>query len=168
MVLFRRDNNHTPPEQQSHSPRIYQGNGFTVNQPEGWVDKTVYTLTGPLEDGIQHNILVTIEEDVEFDSIVDYADFHITAMEEELKGYTVLKREEISLDNGLPAYRAIFRWYPTDEMCIYQEQMFVLADGAAYKLTTTFTKKTRKTLGPQVERILMSFQPGKKQPADLR
>jgi hypothetical protein len=162
MVLFRRDSNDTPSEQQSQSSRTYQGNGVTINQPEGWVDKTVYTLTGPLEDGIQHNILVTIEEDVEFDSAAEYADFHITAMEEELKGYTVLKREEISLANGLPAYRAIFRWYPTDEMCIYQEQVFVLADGTAYKLTTTFTKKTRKTLGPQVERILMSFQPDRK------
>lgn len=126
------------------------------------MDKTIYTLAGPVEDGIQHNILITIEEDVEFDSVVDYADFHITAMEEELKGYIVLNREEMSLANGLPAYRAIYRWYPTDEMCIYQEQIFVLADGTAYKLTTTFTKKTRKTLGPQVERILMSFQPDKK------
>lgn len=159
MVLFRRDDNNTPPEQRSPSSRTYQGNSFTINQPEGWVDKTIYTLAGPLEDGIQHNILVTIEEDVELDSVADYADFHITAMEEELKGYIVLKREETSLDNGLPAYRAIFRWYPTDEMCIYQEQVFVLASSAAYKLTTTFTKKTRKTLGAQVERILMSFQP---------
>jgi hypothetical protein len=149
-------------EQSVESSRIYQGNNFTINQQEGWVDKTIYTLAGPVEDGIQHNILITIEEDVEFDSVAEYADFHITAMEEELKGYIVLKREEISLANGLPAYRAIYRWYPTDEMCIYQEQMFVLADGTAYKLTTTFTKKTRKTLGPQVERILMSFQPDKK------
>jgi hypothetical protein len=149
-------------EQSVESSRIYQGNNFTINQQEGWVDKTIYTLAGPVEDGIQHNILITIEEDVEFDSVVDYADFHITAMEEELKGYIVLNREEMSLANGLPAYRAIYRWYPTDEMCIYQEQIFVLADGTAYKLTTTFTKKTRKTLGPQVERILMSFQPDKK------
>jgi len=146
-------------KQMERSSRIYKGNGFIINQPEGWEDKTVYTLAGPVEEGLQHNILITIEEDVEFDSVEDYADFHITAMEEELKGYIVLKREETSLDNGLPAYRAIYRWYPTDEMCIYQEQMFVLADGTAYKLTTTFTKKTRKTLGPQVERILMSFQP---------
>jgi hypothetical protein len=162
MLFSSGDDSLEETKQQRGASRIYQGNSFTINQPEGWVDKTVYTITGTMEDGIQHNILITIEEDVEFDSVADYADFHITAMEEELKGYIVLKREETSLDNGLPAYRAIYRWYPTDEMCIYQEQMFVLADGTAYKLTTTFTKKTRKTLGPQVERILMSFQPGKK------
>ena len=166
-MLFGEDNNRER-ESQRDLQRIYRGNGFTINQPEGWEDKAIYTLTGPMEDGIQHNILITIEEDVEFESVSDYADFHITAMEEELKGYTVLKREEISLDNGLPAYRAIYRWYPTDEMCIYQEQMFVLANGTAYKLTTTFTRKTRKTLGPQIERILMSFKPEKEQSADLR
>jgi hypothetical protein len=162
MLFSSGDDSLEETEQQRGASRIYQGNSFAINQPEGWVDKTVYTLAGPVEEGIQHNILITMEEDVEFDSVAEYADFHITAMEEELKGYTVLKREEISLDNGLPAYRAIYRWYPTEEMCIYQEQMFVLADGNAYKLTTTFTKKTRKTLGPQVERILMSFQPDKK------
>jgi hypothetical protein len=116
---------------------------------------------GPVEDGIQHNLIIIVEEDVPFDSLLEYADWQIVALEAELKGCRLLKREEISLANGIPAYRAIFRWYPTDELRVYQEQIFVLVGETGYKLTTTFTKKTRKTLGPQVERILLNFQPEK-------
>ena len=146
-------------EEKKEPLRIYQGNGFTINQPDGWQDKTIYTLMGPIEDGIQHNILIAVEYDADMPSLAEYAESQIMAMEKELKGCIMLKKEEISLANGLPAYRAVFRWYPVDEMRIYQEQVFVLAGNNAYKLTASFNKKTRKTLGPQVERIMLSFKP---------
>ncbi len=62
------------------------------------------------------------------------------------------------LANGMTAYQAIFSWFPTDGVKVYQEQIFVLAEGCAYMLTATFSKKTRKTLGPQVERMMLSFR----------
>lgn len=147
--------------QSTGSEWIYQGNRFTIDQPEGWQDKTIYTLVGPVEGGIQHNIIINVEYDVKIDSLLDYADLQIASLEQQLKGCRILKREAISLNNGIPAYRAIFRWFPTDQLRLYQEQIYVLAGGSAYKLTTTFTKKTRKTLGPKVERSMMSFQPGR-------
>jgi hypothetical protein len=73
-----------------------------------------------------------------------------------------LKKEEIKLANGMPAYRAIFSWYPTDELRVYQEQMYVLHEKTAFRMTATFTKKTRKTLGPLVERMMLSFNPLKR------
>ena len=143
----------------SNQNKVYNGNTFTINKPDVWQDKTIYTLMGPIEDGIQHNILIAVEYDADMPSLAEYAESQIMAMEKELKGCIVLKKEEISLANGLPAYRAVFRWYPVDEMRIYQEQVFVLAGNNAYKLTASFNKKTRKTLGPQVERIMLSFKP---------
>ena len=130
---------------------------------DGWQDKTIYTLTGPVEDGIQHSVLITLEQDVAFDSVREYAEWQISALEQELKGCRLLKKGTISLANGLPAYKAIFSWYPTETLRVFQEQIFVLADKTAYKLTATFTKKTRKTLGPQVERMMLSFNPRKPQ-----
>jgi len=76
-----------------------------------------------------------------------------------LKSFILLKQDEIILSNGFPAYKIVFRWYPAENIRLYQEQIFVLSDKTAYKLTSSFTKKTRKTLGPQIERILMSFSP---------
>jgi len=161
MLFTKKDGSLKKTEQQTESLRIYRGNSFNIDQPKEWQDRTIHTLIGPIEDDIQHNILITIDENVPFDSLLDYADWQITAMEESLKGCRLLKREEILLNNGLPAYRAVFRWYPSDSLRVYQDHIFVLVDKTAYKLTTTFTKKTRKTLGPAVERILLSFQPEK-------
>lgn len=141
---------------------IFRGNSFTLSFPDGWQDKTIYTLTGPVEDGIQHSVLITLEQNVAFDSVREYAEWQIGALEQELKGCRLLKKGNISLANGLPAYQAIFSWYPTETLRVYQEQIFVLADATAYKLTATFTKKTRKTLGQQVERMMLSFTPVKR------
>jgi len=142
---------------------LFQGNGFTLNQLEDWEDKTLYTLTGPVTDGIQHNVIITIDKEPVADNVLDYADFQITTLEKELKSCMLLKRGETKLANGTDAYEAIFSWYPTDELRIYQHQIFVLIEKVAYKMTASFTKKTRKTIGPAVERMMLSFNlPGKK------
>ena len=150
-----------PLEKNPEFALLFQGNCFTMDYAEDLLDKTIYTLTGPVENGIQHNIIITVEYDIQFESVVDYADWQVLTLEESLKGCRLLKKGKKNLANGLPAYEAIFRWYPTDELRIYQQQIFVLADNNGYKLTASFTKKTRQTLGPKVERMMLSFCPTK-------
>jgi hypothetical protein len=139
--------------------KLFQGNGFTFNQLEDWQDKTIYTLTGPVTDGIQHNVVINVDKDVPFDTLIDYADWQIKTLEKELKGCMLLKRGETKLNNGTEAYEAIFKWYPVNDFRIYQHQIFILIEKTAYKLTASLTKKTRQTLGPQVERMMLSFNP---------
>jgi hypothetical protein len=160
MLFRKKESNQKETDQVIDPNRMYRGNSFSIRQPEEWNDKTVHTLFGPLEDGIQHNVMINIEYGITCDTVEQYADIQITSLENSLKSYVLLKRENMSLYNGFPAYKIVFRWYPAENIRIYQEQIYVLADKTAYKLTSTFTKKTRKTLGPQVERILMSFIPG--------
>jgi hypothetical protein len=140
----------------------YQGNGFTLNQLEDWKDSTIYTLTGPVTDGIQHNVIITIDKEPNTDDLIEYAEFHIKTLEKELKSCMLLKKGETKLTNGTEAYEAIFSWYPTDQVRIYQHQIFVMIDKLAYKMTASFTKKTRQTLGPAVERMMLSLNPAKK------
>jgi hypothetical protein len=139
--------------------RLYRGNLFSIRLYEDWHDKTIYTISGPVTDGIQHNIIINLNPDVETDNLRDYADWQIASLTGELKGCRVLFQGPITLANGLPAYKAIFCWYPTEELRIYQEQIYVLVGTTGYNLTASFTKKTRKTLGPAVERMMLSFNP---------
>lgn len=165
------DNLSTPEQQKQtvqqpvHSPAekdktvIFQGNGFTVNQLEEWIDKTIYTITGPVTDGIQHNVIINVDHENAYETLADFAEWQIKTLEEELKGCTLLKKGETQLTNGTEAYEAIFSWYPIDDFRIYQHQIYVLIDNVAYKLTASFTKKTRQTIGPAIVRMMLSFNP---------
>lgn len=139
---------------------FYLANSFTLGLAEDWQDRTLHIIAGPVTDDMQHSILVDVEPEVGADDLTGYADWQVKALEEDLKGCRLLLQEPIQLANGLPAYRAIFCWYPAENMRIYQEQIYVLHENTGYKLTASFTKKTRKTIGPQVERMMLSFTPG--------
>jgi len=148
------------PNAQFPPPSIpFRSNDFALRLYEDWHDETLYTITGPVTEGIQHNITIVTDREAGNISLRDYADWNIDTLETELKSCRLLKKEEIKLANGLPAYRAIFSWWPTNELRLYQEQIVLLAGGKGYKITATFTKKTRKTLGPAVELMMLSFQP---------
>lgn len=147
----------TPPK--TAKAPLYRGHSFTLALLAGWQDKTIYTLTGPVENGIQHNVIVNVDPELPFEKVLDYADAQITGLEEQLKGCRLLKRAAVKLANGMPAIQAVFSWYPTEKLRVYQKQIFVLVERTGYKLTATFTKKTFKTLGPQVERMMLSFAP---------
>ncbi|MBL1212189.1 MAG: DcrB-related protein [Ignavibacteriae bacterium] len=138
---------------------IFRGNNYSLNIYEDWIDKTLYTLTGPVTDGIQHNIIITHEPNTDLDTVEEFGEWQIQGILSSLKGCMLLKKGAKKLQNGMDAYEAIFSWYPTDELRIYQQQIYVLHEKIGYKITASFTKKTRKTLGPQVERMMLSFNP---------
>ncbi len=140
-------------------PQHYQAQRFTLALPEAWQDRTVYSILGPLNDDFQHNITINVNPDAPFDSVDAYAREQVSALEGALQGCRVLKDEPVFLTNGMPAHRAIVAWYPTDDLKIYQEQVYVLHDTTGYCLTASFTPKTRKTLGPEIERVMLGFNP---------
>jgi hypothetical protein len=54
---------------------IYQENSFTLNLLEDWEDKTLYTLTGPVTDGIQHNVIINLGKETNFETLKEYAEW---------------------------------------------------------------------------------------------
>lgn len=79
-------------------------NRFSMKFPQEWEDHSYYRFEGPVEDGVKHNIIVTIENNVEVPSLEQYADLNIKAVETELQNYQELKRGPVILDNRVPAY----------------------------------------------------------------
>lgn len=148
------------PKKVEDKTKPYNADQFSLSMLEDWQDKTIFTLTGPVTDGIQHNVIINIDPDCQFDNVIEYAEWQIKTLEDELKGCILLKEGELKLDDGSDAYEAIFSWYPTDDLRIYQHQIYTLKDKTAYKMTASFTKKTRQTIGPSVVRMMLSFKPG--------
>ena len=129
------------------------------NRSVSWRDGTIYTFAGPVEDGFPHRITISIDQEVAVDSLDTFVDLHVRALEQEIKGMRVLGRRNAKLDNGLPAEQVTIVWYPTEEARIYQEHLYVLHGGRGYRLAASFTKKTRRALGAQVERMMLGFAP---------
>ena len=111
----------------------FLANSFTINMLSGWQDKTIYTLTGPVTDGIQHNVIINVNPEVPFDNLIDYADWQIKTLEEELKSCRLLKRGGTKLDNGTDAYEADFSWMPVENLRIFQHMIFILVKNTAFQ-----------------------------------
>ena len=147
-------------KKQPSAGAIILNNKFSLQVSATWQDKSVYTFEGPEEDGIRHNIWVTIENNVEVPDLERYAQMNIQATENALQGYRELKRGPLTLNSRQPAYELVYRWSPVADKEVYQRVMYVLHNKTGYILTSTFSKKTWKMLGSKIDKILRSFTAG--------
>ena len=138
--------------------RIVNGR-FSLGVPPDWHDQSIYRYEGPDQDGVKHHINVVIDADVKSGDLLQYAELQLQALHTELRSFTLLKRGEMLLANGLPAYEFVYRWIPVQDKELIQQIYLVLADGRGYILTASFSPLTWSTLGPQVEQVLRSFTP---------
>jgi hypothetical protein len=155
-MLFQKTEN----KMQVPSGYTILNNKFSLRVPAAWEDKSVYTFQGPEEDGIRHNIWVTIENNVDVPDLERYAQVNIQALENELQGYRALKQGPLTLKNGQPAYEHVYRWSPVADREVYQRVMYVLKNRTGYILTSSFSKKTWKMLGTEIDKIFRSFTTG--------
>lgn len=132
-------------------------NRFGIQLPDTWSDKSIYTFEGPEEDGIRHNIWVTIENNVVISDLRRYAQTHIQATENELQGYTELKQSSLILESKQPAYVHVYKWSPVENREVYQRVMYTLQNRTGYILASTFSKKTWKLFGNEIDKIFKSF-----------
>jgi hypothetical protein len=151
-----------PPPNTPPPPRQvvnYNAHRFTMKHYSDWNDASMYVLAGPFEDGIQHNIMVQIDAEPPTASLSEYVAIQTDDLETMLKGCRILKKDAIKLYCGIPAARIIYKWQPSDELSLVQDQIYVLHNNCAYQITATFTKKSRQKIGSEVEKMMLSFIP---------
>jgi hypothetical protein len=134
-------------------------NRFELSVPPDWTDESFYSFSGPVEDGIKHGVEVFVEEKVGVQDVQQYALSHGRSLESELQGFEELKNEPLVLGNELPAHEIVYRWSPLQDTQVYQRVVLVLVGDTGYALRSTFSKKSWKTLGPEIDEIVRSFQP---------
>lgn len=139
--------------------RTFRGPGFRLALPEGWEDRTVYVIQGPVQDNHPHSITVVVDSQVVVDRVQDFADMHIRVQVDATPGCRLLTKELVHLTNGLPGCRAVFAWDPCEGKRLYREQLFVLDRGIGYIATATFAPATRRTLGPAVRQAMLQLTP---------
>jgi len=139
-------------------PRRFRADAFTLPVPSGdWIDRSLYVLTGATFDGLVHSVTITKESDetLAHDERVQH---NVEAVLAELNDARVLWRDEVTLDCGRAAHRAIFVWVPAEERR-YLEQFYVPDGPTLYILSAVFTRRSRRRLGANVEQMMRSFDP---------
>jgi len=132
---------------------------FVIDFPDGWEDQTVYTFKGPDDSGIQHNLVLIIDNEMGGVNLSTYAKLRLDSIKGTLPGFELLGEREKELKSGYPAYEIVYKWTPSDDKTLFQKQVFTIIEGKAYNFTSSFSKKTIKTIGVQVDEIIDSFMP---------
>lgn len=139
-------------------PTPFRADAFTLGLPNGWADATIYTLAGPLADGLRHTLTVACapHDGLSLDAFARAQTDDVLAS---LPASALLLRDRLTRADGAPAERAIFRWSPLAEQTLYHQQVYTLARGVGLTVATSFTRRSRQILGPEVLRIALSIAP---------
>jgi hypothetical protein len=134
--------------------------GFGMTLADGWKNETVYTYKGPDDGGVQHNLVVMIDDEIDTKDLQYYAQQRIQAMKDTLQGFELLAENPRKLKSGLDAYDVVFKWAPGAGKVIFQKQVYIISGEKGYNFTASFSKQTLKTIGNDVDAMIDSFMPG--------
>lgn len=135
-------------------------NQFSLNLPEGWSDTTVFTFQGPNDSGVQHNLILVIDPAVEKEiEAATYAKQQLENSKLVLPGFEMISEKEKTMHSDMPVYEIVYKYIPADEVIIFQKQVFMIIGGKGYSFTSSFSKKTLKTIANEVDEIIASFVP---------
>ena len=134
----------------------FRADAFALALPPGWADATTYTIAGPVMDGQLHLITV-VTSPHGGRSLAAFADDQAQAAAETLPGAVVLLRDAVALADGSPAERAVVRWPSAAGEMLYQQQVYAVVGDRAVTLAATFTAQSRRALGPEVHRVMLSL-----------
>ncbi|MEP0828841.1 MAG: DcrB-related protein [bacterium] len=135
------------------------GAPFQIKLPSGWEDQTIYTYTGPEDSGVQHFLTLVVDKSAGKTELADYVRERRELTLNTMPGMEVLKEEARTLAGGFPAIELVFKWIPSDANVIYRKQVYLIVDKIGYIFSANFSKKTIKTIGTEVDRIIDSFNP---------
>ena len=122
-------------------------NRFSMKFPPGWEDRSYYRFEGPVEDGIKHSIIVTIEKNVDVPNLEQYADLNIKAVEKELQGYQQLKRGPVTLEPHLHHSPAVLATGPGGKP---NQKLAELSRTECFQLATDTAKALLASVGAPV------------------
>ena len=134
----------------------YRAGGWALALPPGWSDATTHTVAGPVADGLAHTVTVTSSPH-DGRPLAAFADDQAGAVLGTLAGGVLLLRDDVTLDGGGAAARAVFRWSPGPDRALYQQQVYAVVGGRAVVLAASFTARSRRLLGDEVHRLMLSL-----------
>ena len=139
---------------------------FKFKLPSGWEDQTAYTFKGPDDGDVTHSLVLTVDRQLQHDTVSAYAQEKARPILEGLQGIEVLKDEETTVPGCHPSHDFYYKWSLADGMTVFQKNVFVIAGGMGFCFSGQFTKRTLKTVGAMVKKVVEAVLPGTYEPQD--
>ena len=139
-------------------------NRFSIKLPSGWHDQTVYQYQGPEISGQFHTVSLSLDRQLADRNIDRFARDRIDPILESYQGLDVLKREEVTLEGGNSVYEFAYRWIPSEGVQLFGKYVFVIKDDIGFCFSCSFSKKSFKMLGGQMNDLIESLVPGTYEP----
>jgi hypothetical protein len=112
----------------------FLANDFTTVLPEGWRDRSVLTMIGPItDDGFAVNVVILREEVGPHVSVEDYAQRQRDETAAQVPGLETLDQRATTV-NGRPAYQILQRMTANGRL-VQQVQTYVLSAGVIFVIT---------------------------------
>ena len=132
---------------------------FQLDLPRGWENETIHLFRGPMDGGLQHYLRLVIHPKPASRDLEEFAQDHIAIVKESDPSMEVLREEARTLDNGREVFEFTYKSMPSDDRVLFHKFVYMMVDRKGYLFSCEFTKRTKKTVGLEVEKILNSFEP---------
>ncbi len=130
---------------------------FDLELPDGWRNQTAYMMIGPVENDQAPLVTLTLDREPVVDGLDEFADARVSMLQESFGQMEVLKNENVTLDNGLPAREFIAKLSFGEEP-VFRKHIWVLHNDRGYDFVGDFDKQTLKTFGLDMLRIAGSLK----------
>ena len=135
-------------------------NQFALTLPDGWLDQSSYTFVGPQAGGIQHLLLLNVDNFAGEADLLTYAYDRIEMIKNSMPDLETLKEGVRTLPSGLEIYEWVFKWTPPGGDTQFRRIVYMLFNKVGYIFAATFTRQTFKVVGVEVMRMIENFVPG--------
>jgi len=133
---------------------------FELDIPRGWEDQTVYHFRGPSDGETTHEVTLVLSRQLQHIDVGSFAKEWIDPTKATLQGVDVLKDEETTIDRGNQVYEFVYRWTPSGGVQAIHKNVFVIKDGIGFTFSGKFSKKTLKTVGVGMMKLIEALVPG--------
>lgn len=135
----------------------FVANGFATEMPEGWQDRSMITMVGPVTvSGFAPNAVIMREQVSTRTSIKDYAAQQRLLTAREIPDLEVLDERPTTV-NGAPAFQRLQR-FTSQGRRLQQAQTYVLGDAVVFVITCTATLEQFNESIPAFRHIVDHFQ----------
>jgi hypothetical protein len=132
-------------------------NQFRIELPKEWDDQTVHFFMGPFDSGAQHTLTLAIDPNLQTRDVIEFARLYTEPWVQALPNPEVLKNEATTLENGLPVCEVVCKSVPGPNEIVFHKRWYVIMGKNGLIFTGNFSKKTIKTIGLDVARIINSL-----------